>query len=27
VSLGPYPYLASHCITIVQSELDLLEKR
>jgi tRNA (pseudouridine54-N1)-methyltransferase len=27
VSLGPHSYLASHCITIVQSELDLLEKR
>lgn len=27
VSLGPHSYLASHCITIVQGELDLLEKR
>lgn len=27
VRLGPHSYLASHCITIVQSELDLLEKR
>jgi tRNA (pseudouridine54-N1)-methyltransferase len=27
VSLGPHSYLASHCITIMQSELDLLEKR
>jgi tRNA (pseudouridine54-N1)-methyltransferase len=26
VSLGPHSYLASHCITIVQGELDLLEK-
>jgi len=27
VSLGPHSYLASHCITIVQGELDILEKR
>ena len=27
VSLGPYPYLASHCITVVNNELDLYGKQ
>ena len=27
ISLGPHPYLASHCITVVNNELDIRAKR